>query len=129
MPYQPKDQKGPVESPTYDPFQSYQITCLNREYAGSLHGLRFADGVAIAYGLPEDAAAEEQQERIDALLWFWNADGAWQRHINDEGKEYKRTWEPVYVIEPYEQRARRRQGEREDEASQRPARQRAAAVA
>lgn len=106
MPFVPRDEKGKqvrgfvLESPEYDPFANYQIACLNPEYVGEIQGFRFADGIALVYALDEDADQEEQDERKTALLWFWNHDGAWKRHINDEGKEYKRTFEPGYRIEP-----------------------------
>lgn len=106
MPFHPRDEKGkPVrgyvlESPEYDPFANYQITCLNAEYVGEVQGFRFQGGKALVYGLDADADEEEQADRKTALTWFWNHDGAWKRHINDEGKEYKRTFEAGYVIEP-----------------------------
>lgn len=98
MPYQDPASKAPIVSPEFDPFARYQIATLNPEYTGTILGIRFSEGAAIVHGLAADADEEEQAKRVRDLLWFWNADGAWKLHTTDEGKVYKRTWEPVYTI-------------------------------
>lgn len=113
MPFHPRDEKGrPVRgftpiAPEFDPAAHYRITALNPEYNGRIFDFQFADGVAIVYGLPEDAPAEEREARVENLLWLWNSDGAWKRHVNDEGKEYKREWSASYTIEPYQPAGRK----------------------
>lgn len=98
MPYVEPGSKAPIQTPVYDPFARYEIHALNPDYTGTILGVRFSEGVAIVNPLPAGADEDEQAERVKTLLWFWNADGAWKLHTTEEGKVYKRTWEPTYVI-------------------------------
>lgn len=113
MPFHPLDKHGrPDQSykpamPTFDPFTSYRIKCLNTNFAGKTQGFQFNDGVAIVHGLDAGADADEQKERLEALAWFWNADGTWARSFNERGQEVAREWSAVYIIEEYETAARK----------------------
>lgn len=117
MPFVPLNAKGipdfrrqSPEPPTYDAFKPYTIRALNEDYSGDIFGdkeFTFVSGVCTVQGLMADAYPDEIEERQRRLIWFWNADGTWKRHLDTEGKVRDRTWEPVYVIEEWVGRPRR----------------------
>lgn len=98
--------KAPIrEVPAFDPYVSYQIKSLNRAYAGESNGVRFIAGVGVVHALPTDADMEEVDERLELLMWFFNANPLLRKVAIDpsdpNSPEEWRTY-TAYEIEPYD---------------------------
>ena len=107
------------EIPAYDPWDSYQIKSHNKSYNGDANGIRFVDGVGVVNALDKDADADEMQERLDQLMWFWNANPLLKKVATDpsdpDSPQEWRTY-PAYLIEPYTSNMRaKRTSKREPE--------------
>jgi hypothetical protein len=89
----------PVQIPTYDPFTGYEIRAYNDRYNGDCNGVRFIDGKGVVDALPRDADEEEQAERVNQLLWFFNSAPA-MKYVPDAKGNPVRQYFPGYVIEP-----------------------------
>jgi hypothetical protein len=90
--------KHTPEVPTYDPFASYDVHSFNKKYTGDCNGVRFTNGKAFIEALPRDADEDEQQDRINQLFWFYNADPAMVL-VKDDREELERKYFPGYTIE------------------------------
>lgn len=98
--------KAPLrEVPAFDPYVSYQIKALNRAFDGDSNGVRFINGVGVVNALPTDADMEDVDERLELLMWFFNANPLLKKVATDpsdpNSPEEWRTY-TAYEIEPYD---------------------------